>query len=73
MFGGIKLSTKVFDKVEFGFGKFVGLPDFVAELSERNNFIDIQVDAPALNHVRQKTKSQCIRTTFRNTLTKLMF
>lgn len=51
MLSRIELFSKIFDKVEFRFSKFVSLPNFVTKLSVRDYFIDIEINAPALNHV----------------------
>ncbi len=48
----VELSLDVFDELEFGFHKFVALPNLVAELSQIDNLPNIQVDAPTLYHVR---------------------
>jgi hypothetical protein len=73
LFSGVKDTVDVCDEIEFGLGEFESLPDFVAELTVTDNFVDVQVDASALHHVGKKTKPQRIRTTFSNTLRELMF
>ena len=44
-----------------------------AEISKGDDLIDVQVDRSTLDHIRQKTKTKSIRTTFRYSLSKFMF
>ena len=52
MFERVELFLEVGDKVDFRFSELECLPYFITELSEGHYFIDVQVDASTLYHVR---------------------
>ena len=68
----VQLDGKVGDEVELGLSELVGLPDLVAEVPEADDLVDVEVDAPALDQVRQQAEPQRIGSALRDALRVLV-